>query len=327
MSKIITILIVEDEMIIAANIAMQLSNLGYKILGIIPRADDVMPQIIQNQPDIILLDINLKSEIDGIEVAQLIQKEFKIPIIFLTANADEAHFNRAKSVNPYAFISKPYKKLDLQRAIELTIIRIEENKELEKNAVVNTETPFVLSDCIFVRSFDKMIKVALNDNRFTSPESHPYCQAKFMANQVVEKFIKENPNLSFEISSVSPVTVMGKSMSNRDDSTSSGLQYLIKNKIAPDDFIQALYDNDVSFAIVDVEDVAFATYKTATTMRLHGKDYLLTSETYKISDLNLMLNHQEPKDKASTIYKNDLATADLGIQFKPVKETLNNYSK
>ena len=164
------------------------------------------------------------------------------------------------------------------------------------------------------------------DSRFTSPESHPYCQAKFMANQVVEKFIKENPNLSFEISTVSPVTVMGKSMSNRDDSTSSGLQYLIKNKIAPDDFIQALYDNDVSFAIVDVEDVAFSIFKAATTKGLHGKDYLLTSETYKISDLNLMLNHQEPSEKPIIIYKNNLAAAELGIQFKPVKETLNNYS-
>lgn len=65
--------------------------------------------------------------------------------------------------------------------------------------------------------------------------------------------------------------VMGKSLSNREDSTSSGLQFLIKNKIAPDDFIQALYDNDILFAIVNVEDVANATFKTATTMGLHGK--------------------------------------------------------
>ncbi len=187
-------------------------------------------------------------------------------------------------------------------------------------AAWNTNFPMPAGTKNFTDTFDE------KDTRFTSPESHPYCQAKFLANQVVEKFIKENPNVPFEISSVSPVTVMGKSMSNREDSTSSGLQYLIKNKIAPDDFIQALYDNDVSFAIVDVEDVANATYKTATTMGLHGKDYLLTSETYKISDLNAMLNHREPKEKASIIYKNDLATTDLGIQFRPVKETLNNYS-
>ncbi len=187
-------------------------------------------------------------------------------------------------------------------------------------AAWNTNFPMPPGTKSFTDTFDE------KDTRFTSTESHPYAQAKFIANQVVEKFIKENPNLSFEISTVSPVMVMGKAMSNREDSTSTGLQFLIKNNIAPDDFIQALYDNDVSFAIVDVEDVANATFKAATTKGLHGKDYLLTSETYKISDIRAMLNHQEPKEKASIFYKNDLAKKDLGIQFRSVKETLNNYS-
>ena len=187
-------------------------------------------------------------------------------------------------------------------------------------AAWNTNFPLPAGNKSFTDTFDE------NDTRFTSTESHPYAQAKFMANQVVEKFIKDNPNLSFEISTVSPVMVMGKSMSNREDSTSSVIQYLIKRKIAPDDFFQALYDNDVPFAIVDVEDVANATFKAATTLGLHGKDYLLSSETYKVSDISVMLNHQEPKEKASIIYKNDLAKKDLGIQFKSIKETLNNYS-
>ena len=187
-------------------------------------------------------------------------------------------------------------------------------------AAWNTNFPMPAGTKNFSDTFDE------NDIRFTSPESHPYAQAKFMANQVVEKFIDENPNLSFEISSVSPVMVLGKSMSDREDSTSSVLQYLIKNKLAPDEFIQALYDNDVPFAIVDVEDVAKATFKAAITKGLHGKDYLLTSETYKISDMSAMLNNNEPKEKPSIIYKNDLAIKDLGIQFRPVKETLNNFS-
>lgn len=187
-------------------------------------------------------------------------------------------------------------------------------------AAWNTNFPLPAGTKSFTDTFDE------NDTRFTSIESHPYAQAKFMANQVVEKFIKENPNLFFEITSVSPVMVLGKSMSEREDSTSSVLQYLIKKKIAPDEFIQELYDNDVPFAIVDVEDVANATFNAATTRGLHGKDYLLTSETYTISDISAMLNHQEPKEKASIIYKNDLAKKDLGIQFRPVKETLNNYS-
>jgi len=187
-------------------------------------------------------------------------------------------------------------------------------------AAWNTNFPMPAGTKSFTDTFDE------NDTRFTSIESHPYAQAKFMANQVVEKFIKDHPNLFFEISSVSPVMVLGKSMSNREDSTSSSIQYLIKKKIAPDDFFQSLYDNDVPFAIVDVEDVANATFKAATTLGLHGKDYLLTSETYKVSDISAMLNHQEPKEKASIIYKNDLAKKDLGVSFRPVKETLNNYS-
>lgn len=187
-------------------------------------------------------------------------------------------------------------------------------------AAWNTNFPMPAGGKDFYDTFDE------NDTRFTSTKSHPYAQAKFMANQIVEKFIVENPNLSFEITSVSPVAVMGKALSNREDSTSTGLQFLIKNKIAPDDFIQSMYDNDVPFAIVNVEDVACAVFKTATTKGLHGKDYLLTSETYKVSDIHLMLNNQEPISSAKIVYKNDLAKKDLGIQFRLVKETLNNYT-
>ena len=175
MEKPIQILIVEDEMIIAANISLQLTHLGYVVTGIIPRAEEVLPYIRLQLPDLILLDINLKGNLDGIEVAHLIQNEFKLPIIFLTANSDESHFNRAKAVNPYAFISKPFKKLDLQRAIELAVIRLKEEIALEKNSILESDTPFILSDCIFVRSHDKMVKVCINDILYIEAERN-YCK-------------------------------------------------------------------------------------------------------------------------------------------------------
>lgn len=175
MSKKNTILIVEDEMIIAANISLQLTHLGYEVTGIIPRAEEVLPIIREHQPDIILLDINLKGDLDGIDLAHLIQDEYKIPIIFLTANSDETHFNRAKAINPYAFISKPFKKLDLQRAIELTVIRIREETAQEKNTTLDSEAPFILSDCIFVRNHDKMVKVCINDILYIEAERN-YCK-------------------------------------------------------------------------------------------------------------------------------------------------------
>ncbi|WGF92986.1 NAD-dependent epimerase/dehydratase family protein [Aequorivita marisscotiae] len=166
-----------------------------------------------------------------------------------------------------------------------------------------------------------------SDTPFISEESHPYAQAKYIANQTVEKFINQHPDLSFEITSVSPVGVMGKSLSNREDSTSTGLQFLIKNKIAPNPFIQMLYDTDTEFALVDVGDVAQAIYKAATTNGLHGKNYLLSSESYRISDMNLMLNHHPPKNKAKVIYDSSLANKDLKITFKPLQKTFNRYSQ
>ncbi|MCF8272569.1 MAG: LytTR family transcriptional regulator DNA-binding domain-containing protein [Flavobacteriaceae bacterium] len=168
------ILIVEDEMIIAANISLQLTSLGYDVTGIIPRGEEALLHIEQQQPDIVLLDINLKGKIDGIETAQIMQKSFNIPIIYLTANADEAHFTRAKTTNPYAFISKPFKKLDLQRAIELTENRVLNEKTLE-NPTKEKSDPFILSDCIFVKHLEKMVRIDIKDILYIEAERN-YCR-------------------------------------------------------------------------------------------------------------------------------------------------------
>lgn len=166
-----------------------------------------------------------------------------------------------------------------------------------------------------------------NDAPFMSEEGHPYAQAKFIANQTVEKFIDEHPVTDFEITSVSPVAVMGQSLSNREDSTSSGLQFLFKNKIAPNPFIQMIYDNDAEFAMVDVKDVANGIYSASTKKGLHGKNYLLSSESWKVSDISAMLNDKKPIGNARIVYKNDAAKQDLGIEFKPAINPLTDFNK
>lgn len=169
-------------------------------------------------------------------------------------------------------------------------------------------------------------QITEDDVPFMSEQGHPYAQAKFIANKVVNKFIADHPELSFEIASVAPVGVMGKSLSYRQDSTSTGIQFLFKNKIAPNPFIQMLYDIDLLWAMVDVEDVAEAIYKVATTPNLHGKNYLLSSESYRISDIILMLNDQAPAGDPVVVYSSDLAKNDLGITFKPASIPLHNYA-
>lgn len=169
-------------------------------------------------------------------------------------------------------------------------------------------------------------QITENDTPFMSDEGIPYARAKFIANQTVDKFISDHPKLNFEITSVSPVGVMGKSLSNREDSTSTGIQFLFKNKIAPNPFIQMIYDVDVLWALVDVEDIAEAIYKAATTKNIHGKNYLLSSESYRVSDISLMLNNQVPIGKPQIVYSSDLAKKDLGIAFNPASIPLTEFS-
>ena len=167
MDTLIKILVVEDEMIIGAKISMQLTSLGYEVTGILPRGEDALLHIEINIPDIVLLDINLKGALDGIQTAEALMVKHAIPIIYLTANSDEATFNRAKHTRPAAFISKPFKQLDLQRAIELVISRMAQKATgplPEKED--NHDQPYILTDRIFVRYKEKMIKIMMSDILF-----------------------------------------------------------------------------------------------------------------------------------------------------------------
>jgi DNA-binding LytR/AlgR family response regulator len=172
MSDKTRILIVEDDMIIASNISLQLSKLGYEVTGIESRGEEAINHAKENRPDIILMDINLKGEIDGIETAIAIQKENDIPLIYLTANADEVSFQKAKETHPYAFISKPFNKINLERTIALVVEKIKEAKEdLSDNASLIES----LDDRIFIRNQNKLVKIMLNDILYIEAERN-YCK-------------------------------------------------------------------------------------------------------------------------------------------------------
>jgi len=172
----IQILIVEDEMIIAANISLQLTEMGYEVSGIIPRGEDAINHIKNNLPDIVLLDIQLKGALDGIETAKIMQESHSnLAIIYLTANADDSNFNKAKDTHPYAFISKPFKKLDLQRSIELTINQLKCNITVQDNQSKTNNSTFVLKDCLFIRHQEAMVKVGINAINYIEADRN-YCK-------------------------------------------------------------------------------------------------------------------------------------------------------
>lgn len=174
MSEKVKILIVEDEMLIGANISLQLNELGYEVIGVIPRGEQALKHIEEELPDIMLLDINLKGDLDGIDTALAMQQNYDIPIIYLTGNTDEAHFNRAKATKPYGFIAKPFKKIDLQRTIELTINQLDRSDSKGNAPASQGKDSFVLSDCIFVKHLNTMVKIAIEDILYIEADRN-YC--------------------------------------------------------------------------------------------------------------------------------------------------------
>ena len=134
MPKPIRVLLVEDEFMIAMCQKMQLADVGYEVVDCVSRGEDAVNHAIENHPDIILMDIQLKGGMNGIDAAKKIQEKTAIPLIYLTANADEASFQKAKETKPYAFISKPFNKLNLERTIELVAEKIKEEKIRQKVA-------------------------------------------------------------------------------------------------------------------------------------------------------------------------------------------------
>jgi DNA-binding response OmpR family regulator len=114
-----TVLIVEDESIVAMEIASFISQQGFHIVGTATNADDAYKQAIHHQPDIILMDINLKGGHDGIDAALKIQTDISVTIIYITAFSDEETIERAVATHPAAYLTKPFNRSELLASIKI----------------------------------------------------------------------------------------------------------------------------------------------------------------------------------------------------------------
>src|SRR4051812_29579950 len=113
------ICIVEDEILIAMDIASTLRELGYDVTEIASNYTTAIEIIEAEKPDLILLDIQLDGHKDGIDLAWKVKKEYDIPFIFLTANSDAATLEKAKPVNAQGYLVKPFRGTDLHTSIEI----------------------------------------------------------------------------------------------------------------------------------------------------------------------------------------------------------------
>lgn len=163
------ILISEDEVIIAEDLAACLVDLGYQTCAI-DSGEDTLEIIREKQPDLILLDINIRGEMDGIELGTRIREEFNIPFIYLTAYADKATIDRAKKTEPDGFLVKPFDEKSLRSTIEIALYKHDHTHKVNgKNTPTSSqsnsgnESPDIAPDYIFVKVKHRIIKVMYND--------------------------------------------------------------------------------------------------------------------------------------------------------------------
>jgi len=117
------ILIVEDEGIVVADLQTMVKRLGYTVVGTAATGEDAVKQAELLRPDLILMDIHLDGEMDGIHAAEQIMVHNDIPVTYLTAFADETTVERAKTTLPFGYILKPFEERDLRTAIELALYK------------------------------------------------------------------------------------------------------------------------------------------------------------------------------------------------------------
>ncbi len=128
-----SILVVEDESLVAKDIQNRLKKFGYNVPAIATSGEEAIKRAGEFSPDLVLMDIRLKGKMDGVEAAQEIHASLNIPIIYLTANADDGTLERAKVTGPYGYLLKPFKEKELKTTIEITLNKYKMEKQLKQS--------------------------------------------------------------------------------------------------------------------------------------------------------------------------------------------------
>jgi PAS domain S-box-containing protein len=128
-----TLLIVEDEEIVVADLASKLDRLGYSVSGSTARGEEAVSLARQSRPDLVLMDIQLKGRMDGIEAAEQLRRECDLPVVYLTAHSDRTTLQRAKLTEPFGYILKPFEELELETHIEMALYKHQAERKLRES--------------------------------------------------------------------------------------------------------------------------------------------------------------------------------------------------
>lgn len=189
--------IVEDDLLIAESIAVALRKSGYRPVKAARSYADALKMIAAESPDLLIIDITLEGELDGIDLALKVNKDFGLPFIFLTAYSDPATVSRAKKANPYAYLVKPFNEHDLFSSIEIAF----NNYNREIKSMRQQPNAGYLKNVIFIKDGELFHKVDVNDIIYVESENvylNIYTTQKhFVVRTKLEDFVNECSNGNF----------------------------------------------------------------------------------------------------------------------------------
>lgn len=160
------VLVVEDESIVSKDIQLSLKKLGYEVAGAATTGEKAIALAMETSPDIILMDIMLKGDMNGIEAAGAIREKTGTPVIFLTAYADESTLNKAKVTQPYGYIIKPFKEIDIHTSIEMAMYKHKKEQEIidERDKLYQlSESKESSPEFMFVKNNSRLVKLRTKD--------------------------------------------------------------------------------------------------------------------------------------------------------------------
>lgn len=163
-----SILIVEDDLVVRSNLEILLTDMGHHIVGFADNPIDALVLFSTKNPSIVIADISLEGATDGVDLVKKMNEVRRVPVLFLTAHGDEGVFKKAKAVSPFAFITKPIERVNLERSIELALENmVPEGGMYSTNNQCNQEA-------LFTRVGNKLKKIYIRDIEFIEVDGK-YC--------------------------------------------------------------------------------------------------------------------------------------------------------
>lgn len=160
----------------ADKMEMQIDKLGHELFAVVDNSDDALAALQDEQPNLILMDVNIEGEYDGVELTDMIHQQWPVPVLFITSLHDDATFRRISRTNPVGYIMKPFSDAQLKHSIDLVLKQLAMTQQAQDAQYeVQTNTSKETEEYIFIKKRNQLDKVKITDIFYVEADGR-YCQ-------------------------------------------------------------------------------------------------------------------------------------------------------